>query len=88
MYLEQFWATFSKPLEAGKLPNVPSEILLKLASAKFSHVFNPSSLTCSQPGARTQAIVFMIVHVFNFGLKTMYLEQFWTTFQNPSTISF
>ena len=61
IYIDVFRAIlgyFSKPIETGKLPNVPSEILLKL---DFSKIFYPSSLTCSQSGARTQVIVFMPV---------------------------
>ena len=50
-----------KPFEPGKLPNVPSEIPLKLAFFQVFPSFHPSSPTCSQPGARTQVIVFMPV---------------------------
>ena len=50
---------FSKPLETGKLPNLPSEIRVKLGFWHAFHFCNPSRLTCSQPGARTQSIVFM-----------------------------
>ena len=92
---------FSKPLETGKLPNLPSEIRVKLEFWHAFHFFNPSSLTCSQPGARTQSIVLMPVCMpvcaivfsavrnqncffHSVRLKTMYLEQFWDTFQNPS----
>ena len=43
----------------GKLPNVPSEILLTIKIHLFNlfHVFHLLGPTCSQPGPRTQVIV-------------------------------
>ena len=60
----QVFDFFWKPLEMGKGPNVPSEILLKLPFfCKFLHLFGP---TCGQPGARIQVIVSMSVFAIVF----------------------